>query len=184
MIYLYLEGLDPEQDWDKVDAKKRSEARKKMPVHIKYLNVATGETTTILTATYADVSYIGDVDNGKLYYRKSLNDGNYNGEIHSYDLVTGKDTVVYTDVSPSSLGGGYWLSTKHIDAKTTEFRIYDLNTGKTVPYELKEHFWVKNRSEYGLVVLNYITDTYSFLSYDSLADGLQEEDLKFLYSNS
>ena len=59
-----------------------------------------------------------------------------------------------------------------------------MNTGKTLPYELKGNFEVMNKSEYGLVVLNSITGVFSYLSYDSLADGLQEADLKYLYAMS
>ena len=181
LIYLYAEGLDPEQDWENVDAKKRLEARKKTLVHIKHLNLITGETTTILTAAYGDVSSVSSVENGKLFYSKGLNDGINTREVHSYDLVTGKDTVVYTNVSPTSLGKGYWRCTKWLDAQTAEVRLYDMNAGKEVSYELKGNIGVMNRSEHGLVVLNFKTGIYSFLSHDSLADGLQEDDLMFLY---
>lgn len=180
LIYLYAEGLDPEQDWENVDVKKCLEARKKMPVHIKHLNLTTGETTTILTATYGDVSSVADVYNGKLYYTKSLNDGNSTCEVHNYNLVTGKDTVVYTNVSPAAMGKGYWRCTKWLDAQTAEVCLYDMNAGKEVPYERKETFSVINRSEYGLVVFDKSSNR-SFISYDSLADGLQEDDLEFLY---
>ena len=184
VIYLYEEGIGPAEDWEDVDVMKRYEALQKMPIHIKHLNLATGETTTILTAKHGDVSSISNIENGKLIYRKNLQDGNSTFEVHSYDLVAGKDTVVFTDVAPLSLGKGYWQCTKWLDAKTAQRHIYDANTGKVLSYELKDNFGVVNQSEHGLVVLNSITGVFSFLSHDSLADGLQDTDLKYLYSNS
>ena len=187
LIYLYMEGLGPKQDWENVDAKKRLEARKKMPVHIKHLDLATGETTTILTAVYGDVSSVSSVGDGKLFYSKGLNDGVNTREVHSYDLVTGKDTVIFTDVSPASLGKGYWRCVKYLDytdPNSAQIHLYDMNTGKVIPYELEEDFSVISQSEYGLVVTNFRTGNYSYISYDSLADGLQESDLMFLYSGN
>ena len=188
VIYLYAEGLGSEQDWEQVDAKKRSEARKKMPVHIKHLNLATGETTTILTATYGDVSAIANVEDGKLYYAKSLNDGTNTRDVHSYDLVIGKDTVVFTEVLPVSLGKGYWRCTKYLDytdSNSAQVYMYDANTGKTLPFELSGHFGTRNQSAHGMIMYYHKDQsTYDgnyYISYDSLADGLQEEDLMFLH---
>jgi len=71
-----------------------------------------------------------------------------------------------------------------LDAQTAEYHIYDMNTGKTLPYELEGNFTVTNKSEYGLVMLDFVTGIRSYVSLESLADGLQESDLKFLYANS
>ena len=185
VIYLYEEGIGPVQDWENADVQKRLEAKRKMPVHIKHLNLATGETTTILTATGAELSSISNVENGKLFYKKRLNVGDSTCEVHSYDLATGKDAVVFTDVNPSTLGKGYWLCTKWLDAKTAEYRFLDMNTRKTLPFELSGHFGTMARSAHGMVMYynNHSTlDGYYFLSYDSLADGLQEADLKLVYN--
>ena len=191
LIYLYAEGLDPEQDWEKVDVKKRSEAQKKMPVHIKHLNRTTGETTTILTAKYEDVSSIANVEDGKLYYTKSLNDGNFTRDVHCYDLVTGKDTVAFSEVSPSSMGKGYWRCVKYLDytdSSSAQIYIHDANTGKTLPFELSGHFWIQNQSANGMIMYYHKDQsTYDgnyYISYDSLADGLQEEDMMFLQKAS
>ena len=178
LIYLYSEGLDPEQNWEKVDAKERLEAQKKMPVHIKHLNTATGETTVLFTTTYVECKNVHTLEDGKIYY------GGGNGTIR-YDLSTGKVETFYKgEFSSSYYGKGYWLRTKLLDAKTAEYHIYDMNTGKKLPYELEGNFTVTNKSAYGLVMLDFVTGIYSFVSFDSLADGLQEEDLKLLYSNS
>jgi hypothetical protein len=182
ILYLHHEGLDPEQDWEKVDAKKRLEAQKKMPVHINHLNTATGETTVLFTTTYAECKSVLDLENGKIIYNKPSNGIEH--EISSYDLNTGKVETVYKgDFSSSYYGKGYWLRYKLLDAKTAEYHIYD-NTGKTLPYELEGNFTVTNKSANGMVMMDFATGIYSFVSFDSLADGLQEEDLKFLYSNS
>ena len=185
LLYRYQEGLDPGQDWIETEIKKRTEARNKMSVQIKHLDLTTGETTVLLTTTYSECKSVLDLENGKIIYNKPSNGDEC--EISSYDLSTGKVETVYKGkFSLSHYGQGYWLGTKWLDAqgKTAERHIYDMNTGKTLPYELKGNFGVMNKSEYGLVVLNSITGVFSFLSYDSLADGLQESDLKFLYANS
>ena len=183
ILYKYEEGLDPGQDWLETETKKRTEALRKMSVQIKHLDLTTGETTVLLTTTYSECKAVLDLENGKIIYNKPSNSDE--GEIRSYDLNTGKVETVYKgEFSLSHYGQGYWLRIKWLDAQTAERHVYDMNTGKTLPYELKGNFGVVNKSEYGLVVLNSITGVFSFLSYDSLADGLQESDLKFLYSNS
>ena len=185
ILYLYQEGLDPEQNWE--DLTKRREAMKTMPVEIRYLDLTAGKTTTLLAGTYSEYQTIIAVENGKLFYSgNSLT----NRGIRSYDLATGKDTVFYDgEASSTYYGKGYWLRSKWLDGqgKTAEFHIYDANTGKTFPCELSGHFWAIARSAHGMVMLydNHSTISgYFFLSYDSLADGLQEADLKFLYANS
>ena len=178
ILYLYQEGLDPEQDWTKVDAKKRLEAQKKMPVHIKHLNTATGETTVLFTTTYAECKTVHTLENGKIFY------GGGNGT-SSYDLNTEKSESFYKgEFSSSYYGKGYWQRKKLLDAQTAEYHIYDMNTGKTLPYELKGNFTVTNKSANGMVMMDFVTGIYSYVSFDSLADGLQESDLKPLYTNS
>ena len=151
-----------------------------MSVQIKHLNLTTGETTVLLTTTYSECKAVLDLENGKIIYNKPSNGDE--SEVRSYDLNTGKVETVYKgEFSSSYYGKGYWLRTKWLDAQTAERHIYDMNTGKTLPYELKGNLGVMNRSEYGLVVVNPRTSDHSFISYDSLADGLQEDDLMFLY---
>ncbi len=186
LLYRYQEGLDPEQDWSKTEAKEYTQALNKMTVQIKYLDLTTGETTVLYTTTYGECTVINSLENGKVIYCKPSNDDEY--ETSSYDLNTGKIESVYKgEFSPIYYGKGYWLRSKWLDAQTAERHIYDMNTGKTFPCELSGHFFVVNQSEHGMVMLydNHSTISgYFFLSYDSLADGLQESDLKFLYSNS
>ena len=183
ILYKYEEGLDPEQDWTKTEAKKYTEALNKMSVQIKHLDLTTGETTVLLTTTRSECKSVLDLENGKIIYNKPSNGIEH--VISSYDLNTGKVETVYKgEFSSSYYGKGYWLRVKWLDAQTAERHIYDMNTGKTLPYELKGNFGVVNKSEYGLVVLNSITGVFSFLSHDSLADGLQEADLKYLYAMS
>ena len=187
VIYLYEEGIGPAEDWENVDAKKSLEAQQKTPVYIKHLNLVIGETTTLISTTFGSTRSVSAVENGKLFYIKSIDDIY---ELHSYDLASGKDTAFYKEeASPNYYGKGFWLYTKWLDAqgKTAEFHIYDANTGKTFPCELSGHFFVVNQSEHGMVMLydNHSTISgYFFLPYDSLADGLQEADLKPLYGNS
>ena len=185
ILYKYEEGLDPGQDWLETETKKRTEARNKMSVQIKHLDLTTGETTVLLTTTYSECKAVLDLENGKIIYNKPSNGDEC--EISSYDLNTGKVETVYKgEFSLSHYGQGYWLGTKWLDAqgKTAERHIYDMNTEKTLPYELEGNFTVTNKSEYGLVMLDFVTGIRSYVSLESLADGLQEEDLKFLYGNS
>ena len=183
LLYKYQEGLDPEINWKDIKGKEYTEALYKTTVQIGHLDLTTGETTVLLTTTYSECKSVLALENGKIIYNKPSNGIEH--VISSYDLNTGKVETVYKgEFSSSYYGKGYWLRTKWLDAQTAERHIYDMNTGKTLPYELKGNFGVVNKSEYGLVVLSSITGVFSFLSYDSLADGLQEEDLKFLYANS
>ena len=183
LLYKDQEALDPEINWKDMKAKEYTEALYKTTVQIGHLDLTTGETTVLLTTTYSECKAVLDLENGKIIYNKPSNGDE--GEIRSYDLNTGKVETVYKgEFSLSHYGQGYWLGTKWLDAQTAERHIYDMNTGKTLPYELKGNFGVVNKSEYGLVVLNSITGVFSFLSYDSLADGLQEADLKYLYAMS
>ena len=106
--------------------------------------------------------------------------------MHNYNLTTGKDTVVHKGDTPYGYyGKGYCLQTKWQDAKTAEYRFINMNTGKALPFELSGHFATISRSAHGMVMYynNHGTlDGNYFLSYDSLADGLQEADLKLLYN--
>ncbi len=186
VLYLYFEGLDPKQDWEKVDVQNRLEAQKKMPVQIRHLDLTTGETAVLLSTVYEQTRSVITVENGAMLYRKSI-DGTY--EMHNYNLTTGKDTAVHKGDTPYGYyGKGYCLQTKWLDAKTAEYHFFDMNSGKTLPFELSGHFWIQNQSAHGMIMYYHKDQsTYDgnyYISYDSLADGLQEEDLKFLYSNS
>ena len=183
ILYKYEEGLDPGQDWLETETKKRTEALRKMFVQIKQLDLTTGETTVLHTTTYSECKSVLALENGKIIYNKPSNGIEH--VISSYDLNTGKVETVYKgEFSSSYYGKGYWQRYKLLDAKTAEYHIYDMNTGKTLPYELEGNFTVTNKSEYGLVMLDFVTGIRSYVSLESLADGLQESDLKFLYSNS
>ena len=179
LFYLYQEGLSADRDWSKVPTKERSEALKTMPTYIKHLNIATGETTVLFTSTYSECKTVNAVENGKIFYSG-------NG-ISIYDLATGKVESIYTgDFSSSYYGKGYWKQTKWLDAKTAEIQIYDMNTGKTLPHEPVGTLGLINRSDHGMVMYynNHSTiDGNFFVSYESLADGLRESDLKLLYTN-
>ena len=154
-----------------------------MSVQIKHLDLTTGETTVLHTTTQSECKAVLDLENGKIIYNKPSNGIEH--VISSYDLNTGKVETVYKgEFSSSYYGKGYWLRTKWLDAKTAEYHIYDMNTGKKLPYELEGNFTVTNKSAYGLVMLDFVTGIRSYVSLGSLADGLQESDLKFLYANS
>ena len=188
LLYRYQEGLDPGQDWLETETKKRTEARNKMSVQIKHLDLTTGETTVLLTTTYSECKSVLDLENGKIIYNKPSNGIEH--VISSYDLNTGKVETVYKgEFSSSYYGKGYWLRTKWLDAqgKTAERHIYDMNTEKMLPFALSGNYYVVNKSDRGMVMYYNNLSTHNgdyYVSYESLADGLQESDLKFLYSNS
>lgn len=181
ILYLYFEGLDPKQDWE--DWQKRLEALKTMPVQVKHLDLTTSETTVLLSTVYEQTRSVITVENGAVLYQKAVDDAY---EMHNYNLTTGKNTVVHKGDTPFGYyGKGYCLQTKWLDAKTAEYRFFDMNSGKTLPFELSGHFATMSRSAHGMVMYynNHSTlDGYYFLSYDSLTDGLQEADLILLYN--
>ena len=183
VLYLYQEGLDPQKDWE--DAKAKVEAMKTMLVEVRYLDLTTGKTTTLLSGTYSQYQTFIALENGKLYY---AGNASTNRGVRSYDLATGKDTVFYDgELSSTYYGNGYWLRSKWLDAQTAERHIYDTNTGKTSPCELNGNFYTLHQSTHGLVMYyndRSTRDGFYYISYASLADGLQEADLKFLYVNS
>ena len=139
--------------------------------------------TVLYTTTYGECKSIHTVENGKIYYGGTY-DGGYG--TCTYDLNTGKVETVYKgDFSSSYYGKSYWQRSKWLDAKTGEIQIYDMKTGNTLPIALSGNYWVINKSANGMVMYynNRSThDGYYYISYESIADGLQESDLKLLYN--
>jgi hypothetical protein len=183
ILYLHREGLDPKYNWKEMETKEYMEALYKTTVQIRHLDLTTGETAVLYTTTYGECKTVHALENGKIYYGGTY-DGGY--RTCSYDLNTGKVETVYKgEFSSSYYGKGYWQRSKWLDAKTAERHIYDMNTGKTLPIALSSNYYVVNQSDCGMVMYynNLSThDGHYYISYDSLADGLQEADLKFLYN--
>lgn len=154
----------------------------KIPVTLEYWNGNTGETEVLFRKTIKECASINMVSDGKVYYKTlSHLDAENAGYTYSYDLNTGKEETVCAMNARAYLGGSY---VQCIDPETKKSFIYDMATDEKLPYELGISQYVHNVSGKGYVLS--LSDEekirYYYVTKDSLADGLQETDLQFMYA--
>ena len=156
------------------------------PLLVKCWNAGTGKITTVLETTYGDFTQEIGVDGGKIYHTSSVkkDDGTKRTATSVYDLDTGKGKILYEGTS-FYLGGRYALRTV---SGTQEQYFHDLETGKELPVALSDGYArVQIISDKGAVIY-FIMDTkpqelrYYFVTREAMADGLQDEDLLYLYT--
>jgi len=156
-------------------------------VLVKYWDSGTGKITTLLETTFEDFSNDICVTGGKICYTTKVkkDDGSWNYGTSTYDLDTGKKELLYEGNSVF-LGGGYLL---RLVNGTKQRYVYDLATGKELPCAESEGIIsVQTASDKGAVVYIHFQDTtpsesrYYFVTREAMADGIQEEDLLYLYT--
>ena len=146
--------------------------------YLVHWDIETGESTTVLEKTIRECSGIQMVSGGKVYYKThSSVDAEDRGYMYSYDLNTGKTETACNRNMQWLLGGSY---VQCYDPTTRERTIYDMNTGKVLPYELDSSIMVVNIADSGFVMST--GKDYYFVAQEGLADGLQEKDLQYLYT--
>ena len=178
-----LEGME---DMDSKDSA-FVETAAKSPVTLEYWNGETGETTVLFRKTRRECIGIAKLFNGKVYFKISGSmQSEDRGCTYSYDLNTGKEEKACPYYTNYQLCGSYTLC---YDAENKEM-LYDMATGKTLPCELDKSVYVYNVSNKGCVIGYSIYEEdgsrkerrFYYVTLDSLADGLQEADLQYIYT--
>ncbi len=154
-----------------------NEKSKSVTVKLQHLDTATGEVTTLLEKPRGEMSQICMVHAGKLYYHGSAGVAQEQAlPLNTYDLKTGKvGTVAGMEAITRWLGGPYVTIVGN--------RLVNIETGELLPRE-GEIPQPTARSASGLVVMEIRRDVpieeeafeYYYISYSSLADGIQQTD--------
>lgn len=172
----------PDATYDDPDYR---QLRLEMPAKLEHWDGTDGQINTILESTVRDFPPTHMVDNSKVYYSVTLDNEH---SVYAYDLSTGQLAIVCHD-TVRYLGNGYAL---RLEPDSERWDLFDLNTGKTLPNEMHDKsLWITTVSATGFVVRYSIArdnmsgrQFYSYVPYDSLADGLQEADMMVFYSHS
>ena len=150
----------------------------------------TGNITTVFQKSTDQCSRITRVENGKAYCGTTI-DGKTS--TYTYDLATGEEEIVFNKTIVNYLGGGYVLR-REVD--TQEWYVFQMSSEKVLPIELPEGTLSVSCTGNGGCILQWSVDLggdtgkgYSnsehrecYVSYASLADGLQESDLMRIYT--
>ena len=159
----------------------------KIPVTLEQWSGESNETTVLFRKTINECSGIKMVSGAKVYYTSYSSSKEDNaGYTYSYDLNSGKTETACPHRTRWHLGGVYVQCN---DLEGNVF-LYDMSAGKTLPYELNRTANVYNVSDKGYVMwLTVDTEDGSskerrfyYVTLDSLADGLQEADLQYIYT--
>lgn len=182
VLFFSSEGVDvaPEDD-------SFTEAYGQMSVSLNYWSEETGEITKLFTKTRSECSEIQLVWDGKVYY---VTQGNVNsrGDQYTYDLNAGKEERICENTTLYHYGGGFALHRSNGDER---YLVYNLKTGQVLPMELYGCPRLCAHSDTGIVISKYVMEenttnvkenVYCYVTYESLADGLQESDLTPLYT--
>lgn len=172
----------PDADYDDPNFR---QIRLGMPATLQCWDGTTGQVRTLLENTVRKLPGISIVDGDKVYYSITSED---EYSVYVYDLNTDKQEFVGHDTL-RYLGKGYALKR---DSENEPWHLYNLDAKKKLPNELADKSLVVTTvSNAGLVVRYTMVSneavgrqTYSYIKYTSLADGLQEEDLMDFYSQS
>ena len=153
----------------------------------------TGESVVLLEKPNREFSQVSAVYGGKVFY-KSLSMGTaYNTDLYAYDLTTGKDQK-WISGQLKYLGGGYAL--RKLDEEGN-CDLINLLTKEKLPNVLNQiadggtgnmrcvsqhgvllNWWgIEHRKENEDDIYGYRDDHSDYITYASLADGLQQEDL-------
>ena len=153
----------------------------------------TGESVVLLEKPIREFSLVSAVYGGKVFY-KSLSVGTvYNTDLYAYDLTTGKDQK-WISGRLTHLGGGYAL--RKLDEEGN-CDLINLLTKEKLPNVLNQiadggtgnmrcvsrhgvllNWWgIEHRKENEDDISGYRDDHSDYITYASLADGLQQEDL-------
>lgn len=172
-----------------VDEPSYSIESKKSPVELKYWHKAANTLTSIFQKKLEDCTEIKVIDNGKVYYKTMVNTETKDpGLTYSYDLNTGKETLVDHGAMLWYLGGGYALRKEE---RTQIWTVFNLHSGEELPNEIQELLLITNISDQGVVLERLLIEDDTnqvkericcFITYESLADGLQEADLQYMYT--
>lgn len=161
------------------------QARLEMPATLQRWDGTTGQVYTLFEKTVQEFPGISIIDDDIAYYSVK---SDTECCVYAYDINTGKQDVVSHDAL-RYIGKGYALS---LDSDREQWHLYNLNTKKELPNVLNEEgFSVQTISDIGFVIKRTVGDgdagnrqIFSYITYEALGDGLQEQDLMDFYSQS
>lgn len=176
VLFCHMEGMDVsygDPGW--------TDAMKQMQISTKLWNGKTGKITTLFEEKNEKSLAVKMVEDGKIYVVDPSNMNTY-----AYDLKTKEQSLLYQGYA-WFWGGGYALRQ---DESTNEWHVYDLSDDKLLTYELEDQcLFVQQTSDKGVVVWQSDCGEdgseiwFYYITYESLADGLQTSDMLFLFAN-
>ncbi len=168
------------------------------PHSLKLWDSETATVTTLFKKTVKEFSTVQMVYGGKVYCKSLSTTEEDSGGVYTYDLATGEE-LPFESMTLWHIGGGYAF--RRID-DNGNYDIISLQNKKSLSNALNElgdngRATARSYSRDGVVLqwnskelrkenesdsYGYRTQYYDYVSYASLADGLQEEDLVHIYS--
>ena len=157
------------------------EATNKIPVTLEQWSGETGDVAVLFRKTIKECAGIKMVSDGKVYYKSRSGQEANDGCTYSYDLNTGKTEMACSHRIRWHLGSSYVQCT---DRETKKAFLYDMQTGKELPFEPEETGTIWNVEDNGFVmsISSENEMVHYFVSREALADGLEEVDLLPLYT--
>ena len=187
VLFAHREGTEVNRDDPDYVKKTRQ-----MPMTLMQWSRGTGETTVIFSKPYLECSSIKCVTGGKVYYLAlRTEENNMDYHYYSYNLDTGKEEFV-GEGARWFMGGGY---SAQMDRETGKYRLVNLLTGEELPNNINLAGALRCKSDLGFVITKSIFEDpnattgsvsaleYYYIAYESLADGAQESDLVYLYTD-
>lgn len=180
------------------DSEKYMDAVRMAPHSLKLWNSETATVTTLFRKTVKEFSAVQMVYGGKVYCKSLSTAEEGSGGAYTYDLATGEE-LPFESMTLWHIGGGYAF--RSID-DNGNYDIISLQDKKSLPNVLNDiadygRGIARSYSQEGVVLRwngkelrkenesdshGYRTEYYVYVTYASLADGLQEEDLVHIYS--
>lgn len=178
---LYTEKSTPDVD---ISDPGYREALKRLPIALKCRNGETGQVNTLFQKTGRECEQVRMVSGGKVYYSAAEGNG---VNTYTYDLTTGEDKLfVKAD------GMWYWGNdyVRRKNSQTNEWYLYHIGSQKNLPIDIKEgNISLENSTDRGCILSWLVLpeggqkeNRYCYVTYEALADGLQEEDLVLFHT--
>lgn len=174
---------------DMLDPAYREQLRK-LPVTLHCWDGESKESGVVFEKDGSNFGKILVVVGEKLYYTLSeqKEDGGYTGSSYIYDLKTGKETPFAGDEAIMYFGGEY---VKRMEIGTEDWYLYGLESGKRMPIEVSDGYpRMECWTDRGCVVHWQVEletgekeNRTCYVTYEALADGLQDEDMLVFYSS-
>ena len=151
------------------------------PVQILQWSAETGESKVLVEKTIKEIGYSG------IFYQEGKYYCTPDNNMYSIDLETGKLTQVAENGSMLALNAdyGFWY-----DYETEKYQLKNLNTGEVLPNEFEEEYFLNFKCfSDDMLILTYqdakasgtVDVFYAFVKPESLADGLQKDDVTEFY---
>ena len=171
-----------ETDLGDTSAENYTDTMGELPSRLNRYDLSTGETATVLEKKLDDFRGVEVIFGSKVYYLDTTAEGKV---YRCYDMKDGADTQIATG-HVTILNERYLL--RRSQNKDWDWELVDMQKEKTLPcFFFGQRLSVMNMSDQGAVfdLKEYVDGkhtgkhTYFYASFQSLADGIQEEDCVF-----